>query len=180
MDRNRSFALTITHWSTSNPKFPHPRQVRRLEYTEKFLFFYRSNQNKIETSCRRTIKTKIRNHLIKRIPQKNYSAEQFQKQISCCYVKSRTRIRTHRNTNYYIQCRLTIERITSTSQIAFEVRNRFLFCGSRPFIHRGPSRTNLLHYNQSTLFRVHLEKNKTLTRLLPLYYWKNIQKTMKD
>ena len=62
----------------------------------------------------------------------------------------------------------------------FEVRNGILFRVSISCILEGPTRIKLLHDYHSTSCTGHLGETKTLNRLLPLYYWRNMKKTGED
>ncbi len=59
----------------------------------------------------------------------------------------------------------------------FEVRNSWLFRGSRLWKPNGSTRTQLLHDYNSTPYTGHISETKTLNRLLPLLCSKKMRET---
>ncbi len=62
----------------------------------------------------------------------------------------------------------------------FEVGNGLLLRGSRLFIPDGLTRIKLLHDYYYIPCTGHLRETKTLNRLLPLYCWQNIKKSVEN
>ena len=62
----------------------------------------------------------------------------------------------------------------------FEVRNGLIFRGTRLSILDMPIRINLLHDYHSTPCAGHLSEAKTQNRIIPLYYWRIMKKTVED
>ena len=62
----------------------------------------------------------------------------------------------------------------------FENHNGILYYGTRLCIPEGEIRNKLLHDYHSTPCAGHLGETKTLNRLLPRYYWKNMRETVKQ
>ena len=65
-------------------------------------------------------------------------------------------------------------------QKPFERRDGLLYYGERLCVPEGEVRTKLLHDHHSTPCTGHLGESKTLNRLLPKYYWKNMRETVKQ
>ena len=62
----------------------------------------------------------------------------------------------------------------------FEIRDGLLYRESRPWMSHREMRNKLLHDYHSTPSASHIGGTKTLNRMLPKYYWKNMRHTVQE